>query len=139
MNISLQSKIEGLLYGAAVGDAIGLPTEGMTPAKIKKLGWTDPLRHRFLFSRGMWSDDTEQSIMIAQSLLSSQGDLKKIHAPLFLGTSLVDSRNASRNGTRNRPGHHQTLAGLSSFNVRRLLSRQWLGDAHGTHRGILPE
>lgn len=58
MNPALsQERIEGLLLGTAVADAIGLPTEGMTPAKIKKLGWADSLKHRFFFGRGMWSDD----------------------------------------------------------------------------------
>ena len=77
MKSSLHSKIEGLLVGTAVGDAIGLPTEGMKPKTIAKLGWTKCLKHRFIFGRGMWSDDTEQSIMIAQALLKSQGDLDK--------------------------------------------------------------
>lgn len=77
MKTSLQQKIDGLLLGTAVADAIGLPTEGMTPAKIHKLGWTKNLNHRFFFGKGMWSDDTEQTIMLAQSLLHSQGDLKK--------------------------------------------------------------
>jgi ADP-ribosyl-[dinitrogen reductase] hydrolase len=77
MKISLQEKIEGLILGTAVADAIGLPTEGMTPAKIHKLGWTQNLKHRLYFGKGMWSDDTEQTIMLAQSLLNSQGDLKK--------------------------------------------------------------
>lgn len=78
MNPALsQERIEGLLLGTAVADAIGLPTEGMTPAKIKKLGWADSLKHRFFFGRGMWSDDTEQTIMLAQALLKSEGDCQK--------------------------------------------------------------
>ena len=77
MNPTLQSKIEGLLLGTAVADAIGLPSEGMTPAQIEKRGWTSTLKHRFIFGRGMWSDDTEQTIMLTQSLLSSGGELKK--------------------------------------------------------------
>jgi len=63
MNPALsQERIEGLLLGTAVADAIGLPTEGMTPAKIKKLGWADSLKHRFFFGRGMWSDDTSSLV-----------------------------------------------------------------------------
>jgi ADP-ribosyl-[dinitrogen reductase] hydrolase len=77
MKITLQQKIEGLLLGIAVADAIGLPTEGMTPAKIHKLAWTKILKHRFFFGKGMWSDDTEQTIMLTQALLRSGGDLKK--------------------------------------------------------------
>ncbi len=77
MKISLQQKIEGLLIGTAVADAIGLPTEGMTPEKIRKLGWARDLKHRFIFGKGMWSDDTEQTIMLAQSLLHAKGNLQK--------------------------------------------------------------
>jgi len=57
MNSSLQEKTEGLLIGTAVADSMGLPTEGMTPKKIRQLGWTKNLKHRFLFGKGMWSDD----------------------------------------------------------------------------------
>lgn len=77
MKHTLHSKIEGLLVGTAVADSIGLPSEGMGPNKIKRLGWTSPLKHRFIFGRGMWSDDTEQTIMLAQSLLFSEGRLDK--------------------------------------------------------------
>ena len=71
------SKIEGLLLGTAVADSIGLPTEGMTPKKIQELGWARNLKHRFVFGNGMWSDDTEQTIMLTQALLQSEGDLQK--------------------------------------------------------------
>ena len=66
--------IEGLLMGTAVGDSLGLPMEGMKPATIKKLGWSKKWRQRFFFSYGMWSDDTEHTIMLTQSLLASGGD-----------------------------------------------------------------
>lgn len=56
---------------------MGLPSEGMTPAKIQTLGWTQNLKHRFFFGKGMWSDDTEQTIMLTQALLSCGGDVKK--------------------------------------------------------------
>ncbi len=63
--------------GTAVADAIGLPTEGMSPSKFEKLGWAGNLKHRFVFGRGMWSDDTEQTIMLAQALIHSDDDLKR--------------------------------------------------------------
>ncbi len=73
---STQNRIEGLLLGTAVGDALGLPMEGMKPSTIERLGWMKNLRHRFIFARGMWSDDTEHSIMLAQALLASDGDVR---------------------------------------------------------------
>lgn len=62
--------IIGCLLGTAVGDALGLPYEGLAKRKIKL-----PIdRHRFLFGRGMVSDDTEHTCMVAQSLIVSAGD-----------------------------------------------------------------
>lgn len=77
MPTATQDRIEGLLLGTAVGDALGLPMEGMKASTIETLGWAKKLRHRFIFGRGMWSDDTEHSIMLAQALLASEGDTKK--------------------------------------------------------------
>jgi len=70
-------RIEALLLGTAVGDALGLPMEGMKPLTIKRLAWVNNLKHRFIFGRGMWSDDTEHTIMLAQALLASEGDAGK--------------------------------------------------------------
>ncbi len=65
--------IQGCLLGTAVGDSLGLPFEGMSPQRIKKLNPL-PLRHRFFFNRGMLSDDTEHTCLVAQSLLVSGDD-----------------------------------------------------------------
>lgn len=62
--------IIGCLLGTAVGDALGLPYEGLAMRKIKS-----PIdRHRFIFGRGMVSDDTEHTCMVAQSLIVSGGN-----------------------------------------------------------------
>ena len=68
-----QSAIEGALLGTAVGDAIGLPYEGLSRRRAKRL-LGSPDRHRFLFGRGMVSDDTEHSCMVIQALISSGDD-----------------------------------------------------------------
>jgi ADP-ribosylglycohydrolase len=65
-----RSRMAGLLLGLAVGDALGLPYEGLSRRRsMKMLG--PPDRYRFFFGRGMVSDDTEHACMTAQSLLSS--------------------------------------------------------------------
>lgn len=74
---SLDSKIAGALIGTAVGDSIGLPLEGLKPERIRRLNWAKHLKHRFFFGRGMWSDDTEQMILLAQSLLRSEGQVSR--------------------------------------------------------------
>jgi ADP-ribosylglycohydrolase len=63
----------GVIIGTAVGDAIGLPTEGMSRRRVRRLA-RGPLRHRLLFGRGMASDDTEHTCMVAQALLASGGE-----------------------------------------------------------------
>ena len=71
MNPSL-SLIHSLL-GTALGDSLGLPSEGMSRSRIEKR-WKGPLEQRFLFRHGMLSDDTEHTVLASQSLLLSGGD-----------------------------------------------------------------
>lgn len=68
-----QSHIVGCLLGTAIGDALGLPYEGLSPHRARRL-FGLPDRHRFLPGRGMVSDDTEHTCMVAQSLVASAGD-----------------------------------------------------------------
>ncbi len=68
-----QKHITGCILGTAVGDAIGLPYEGLSRRRSARL-MGPPDRHRFLFRRGMVSDDTEHTCMVAQSMISSGGD-----------------------------------------------------------------
>lgn len=68
-----KDRISGVLLGTAVGDALGLPLEGISSRRAKRL-FPGPLRHRFLLGRGMLSDDTEHSFMVAQSLLDAPAD-----------------------------------------------------------------
>ena len=68
-----RSAIEGALLGTAVGDALGLPYEGLSRRRAKRL-FGSPQRHRFLLGRGMVSDDTEHSCMVMQALISSGDD-----------------------------------------------------------------
>ncbi|MCL2349315.1 MAG: ADP-ribosylglycohydrolase family protein [Planctomycetaceae bacterium] len=63
----------GTLIGTAVGDAIGLPFEGISRRRAKRL-FPGALRHRFLLGRGMVSDDTEHTFMVAQTLLDEPGE-----------------------------------------------------------------
>jgi len=59
--------IAGAILGCALGDAIGLPYEGLPKRRrVRLLG--EPDRFRFVFRHGMVSDDTEHTCMVAQSL-----------------------------------------------------------------------
>lgn len=68
-----QTAITGSLLGLAVGDALGLPFEHLSPDRVRRLHG-GPERHHLLPGRGMFSDDTEHTIMVAQSLIESGDD-----------------------------------------------------------------
>jgi ADP-ribosylglycohydrolase len=72
--VTKEARLIGSLIGTAMGDAIGLPYEGMSRRRgARMLGRPD--RHRLFFGRGMVSDDTEHACMTAQALITSGGDV----------------------------------------------------------------
>lgn len=65
--------VAGAILGCAVGDALGLPYEGLSRRRgLRLLGHPD--RYRFLFGRGMVSDDTEHTVMVLQALCAAPAD-----------------------------------------------------------------
>lgn len=73
MCINRQKEILGCLLGTAVGDSLGLPYEGLRPCRAARL-LGPPDRHRFIFGRGMVSDDTEHACFAARALIESRLD-----------------------------------------------------------------
>ena len=67
-------QIAGAILGTAVGDALGLPREGLSRNRGRRIFGSPPLRHQFMFGRGMMSDDTEHTCMVAQALLLAPND-----------------------------------------------------------------
>ena len=59
-SIDLIERFSGLLLGTAVGDALGLPAENLSAEKIRKR-WNGEWKMRFIFGKGMVSDDTEHT------------------------------------------------------------------------------
>ena len=72
MDISVKDRTRGVLIGTAVGDSLGLPAEGISRRRAKRL-FGGAWRHRFFFGRGMLSDDTEHTIFVTQSLIEAPG------------------------------------------------------------------
>lgn len=72
--------ILGCLLGTAVGDALGLPAEGLSRKRVAgmKLG----ARHRFFFGRGMFSDDTEHTLMLAAALIEHRDEASAMQRTL---------------------------------------------------------
>ncbi|OGA05328.1 MAG: hypothetical protein A3H35_07725 [Betaproteobacteria bacterium RIFCSPLOWO2_02_FULL_62_17] len=63
--------LAGCLLGTAVGDALGLPYEGLSPRRRARLFPEMDRYHLLPFGRGMCSDDTEHTIMVAQALIET--------------------------------------------------------------------
>lgn len=63
----------GCLLGTAVGDALGLACEGLSARRQQR--WYPGIDgYHLLFGKGLCSDDTEHTCMLAQSILVSGGD-----------------------------------------------------------------
>lgn len=62
----------GCLLGTAVGDALGLPCEGISRRRQQRLFPSLDCYH-LLFGKGLCSDDTEHTCVLAQSMLVSAG------------------------------------------------------------------
>lgn len=76
-NRLVESKLQGVILGTVIGDAIGLPREGLSRRRSARIFGNPPLRHRLVFGRGMMSDDGEHTCMTAQALLASRGEAKR--------------------------------------------------------------
>jgi ADP-ribosyl-[dinitrogen reductase] hydrolase len=69
-SLTRKDRFRGVLLGTCIGDALGLPTEGMSRRKVMKVTggiWS----HRFILNRGMVSDDTDHTVLVSQCLLRS--------------------------------------------------------------------
>jgi ADP-ribosylglycohydrolase len=79
---SLQQRAEGALYGLAIGDALGMPTESLPRAVIAArygdlVSWFEPgpPDHRLAagLPAGTVTDDTEQAVLLAGLLIDGAG------------------------------------------------------------------
>ncbi len=81
MNDTLIDRLKGTIYGQAIGDALGLGTEGMTD---EDMAWKYPNgitlysdifqdRHRRRWKTGDWTDDTDMMLCIARTVVKDRG------------------------------------------------------------------
>lgn len=70
---TFEDRLAGVLLGTSVGDSVGLPAEGLSARRRPRL-LPGPWRHRCLCGRGMISDDTQHTLLVAQSLLTHPDD-----------------------------------------------------------------
>ncbi|TPX59610.1 hypothetical protein PhCBS80983_g02358 [Powellomyces hirtus] len=115
MKESVKDKIKGLVFGAALGDAVGLATEFLTKQEANHLYGQGPIRfgsssfslttpdeqgfpfhrdgHRSRWQEGDFTDDTDQLLLLVQSVLATGGsfDFRDFAARLkyWIGNGLV--------------------------------------------------
>lgn len=76
----IEDRIRGVVYGQAVGDALGLGAEFMSKREVRRFypkGLKDFAQiirdaHRSRWPRGAWTDDTDQMLCIFDSLLAKR-------------------------------------------------------------------
>jgi ADP-ribosyl-[dinitrogen reductase] hydrolase len=73
--INKLDRLEGALLGTALGDALGLPMEGLSSSDIAQRFSLPVQRFQLLGERGYVSDDTEQTALVAEALLRGSGDV----------------------------------------------------------------
>ena len=81
-------KIIGTLLGGAVGDALGMPVEGLSHQNVRTFyrgikGYTDDEQRRDLHA-GQWTDDTQLTFAVATALMNASG-LRETQARLANG------------------------------------------------------
>ncbi len=88
----ISKKLKGLIYGQAIGDALGLGTEFMSksevaskyPRGLHSYAQIIQDRHRHRWPKGAWTDDTDQMLCILDSILENQHiDIHDIAARLI--------------------------------------------------------
>ncbi|MEM1062016.1 MAG: ADP-ribosylglycohydrolase family protein [Planctomycetota bacterium] len=80
---ALKTRVLGCLLGTAVGDATGLNREGLSPRRASRLFGDNITGPDLLFGRGLCSDDTEHTAMVARALAISAGcpdDFERVFA-----------------------------------------------------------
>lgn len=75
MNVSKSDRCVGCLLGTAAGDALGLPYEGLSPRRARRL-FPNMTAHHLIAGRGMVSDDTEHATFVALALIRHGDDPK---------------------------------------------------------------
>ncbi|MBR0037355.1 MAG: ADP-ribosylglycohydrolase family protein [Bacteroidales bacterium] len=78
--ISQTDRIKGVLFGQAIGDALGVGTEFMTEEEVRRnypsglKNYDEIVRdaHRSRWERGDWTDDTDMMLCIANALIADK-------------------------------------------------------------------
>ncbi len=69
------ARVVGALVGAALGDALGVPSEGLDGRRVEALGWHRTDRFHLPGGVGWVSDDTEQSALLIEAIARAPNDV----------------------------------------------------------------
>lgn len=72
-NMSIKSKFVGSFLGLAVGDALGMATESKSKEEIQRRFGLVTGYHEGYLPAGHYTDDTQQAIILSESLLENNG------------------------------------------------------------------
>ena len=74
-----QDHIKSIIFGVAVGDALGVPVEFSSRERLIENPLTDMIGFgTYNLPKGTWSDDSTMTFCLAESLLDDEFDLKKL-------------------------------------------------------------
>lgn len=114
----MDDKISGTLYGMSIGDALGMPSELWSRKKVQNyFGYISdfldgPIENEVAknFTKGQFTDDTQQALIIIQSLYDDNFEVS--HATI--GSNLLEWAE-SLNAFENNILGPSSLAALSAF------------------------
>jgi len=98
--MNFKDKVKGLIFGQAIGDALGLGAEFMSkeeviyhyPNKLNNYNQIIQDKHRSRWKKGAWTDDTDQFLCILDSILENKevvlSDIAKRFYAWFKGTPM---------------------------------------------------
>ena len=118
-----EAAIVGCILGTAVGDALGLVCEGLSRRRQRRL-FPDISCYHLILGKGMTSDDTEHTLMLAQSLIETSGQAPERLVDKFTGNF----------AWRLRFWLLGLPAGIGMATLRAIL-KLWLGYS-GKHSGV---
>lgn len=119
--MELLDKFIGSLLGAAVGDALGMPLEGFSALEIKRafgrvVDMLPAPEHHFHYGlqAGQYTDDTEETLILAESLIEAQGFSGDVFAEYLIrwgSTWILDERLNRGVGITTRSAIENMLSG----------------------------
>ena len=124
MNISIEDKVRGCLWGIVIGDALGAPVEGYSAEKIAELHgkvteYKQPLGHKWFDNQplGFWTDDTQLSFAVVKALLEAGDfdmDCMAKHHTLAMAESVSGWGYSTQDSIRNlKNGVHWSKSGIT--------------------------